>query len=151
MTDKHSTKPTSPLRQRMIDDMTLRKLSPKTQTAYLRAVIRFTRFFGQSPDLAAPEDLRRFQLHLVETGVSPTTINANLTGLGFLFGVTLERPEALKRTSRVRPPQKLPRVLSVEEVARLLAGASNPKHRAALAVVSAGVILPISAEVKIPS
>jgi site-specific recombinase XerD len=135
----------------MIDDMTLRKLSPKTQAAYLRAVIRFTRFFGQSPDLAAPEDLRRFQLHLVETGVSPTTINANLTGLGFLFGVTLERPEALKRTSRVRPPQKLPRVLSVEEVARLLAGASNPKHRAALAVVSAGVILPISAEVKIPS
>jgi site-specific recombinase XerD len=125
MTDKHSTKPTSPLRQRMIDDMTLRKLSPKTQTAYLRAVIRFTRFFGQSPDLAAPEDLRRFQLHLVETGVSPTTINANLTGLGFLFGVTLERPEALKRTSRVRPPQKLPRVLSVEEVCQCR---SNTPH-----------------------
>jgi site-specific recombinase XerD len=118
----------------MIDDMTLRKLSPKTQTAYLRSVVRFTRFFGQSPDVASPEDLRRFQLQLVETGVSPTTINATLTGLGFLFGVTLERPEALKRTSRVRPPQKLPRVLSVEEVARLLAGASNPKHRAALAV-----------------
>jgi site-specific recombinase XerD len=118
----------------MIDDMTLRKLSPKTQTAYLRSVVRFTRFFGQSPDVASPEDLRRFQLHLVETGVSPTTINATLTGLGFLFGVTLERPEALKRTSRVRPPQKLPRVLSVEEVERLLAGASNPKHRAALAV-----------------
>jgi len=131
MTDQHSI---SPLRQRMIDDMTLRKLSPKTQAAYLRAVVRFTRFFGQSPDLASPEDLRRFQLYLVETGASPTTINATLTGLGFLFGVTLECPAALKRTSRVRQPQKLPRVLSVEEVARLLAGAKNPKHRAALAV-----------------
>jgi site-specific recombinase XerD len=118
----------------MIDDMTLRRLAPKTQTAYLRSVVRFTRFFGQSPELASPEDLRRFQLQLVETGVSPTTINATLTGLGFLFGVTLERPNVLKRTSRVRPPQKLPRVLSVEEVERLLAGASNPKHRAALAV-----------------
>ena len=130
----HSTHSTSPLRQRMIDDMTLRKLSPKTQAAYLRAVVRFTRFFGQSPDLASPEELRRFQLHLVETDVSPTTINATLTGLGFLFGVTLERPDVLQRTSRVRQPQKLPRVLSVDEVARLLAGASNPKHRAALAV-----------------
>jgi site-specific recombinase XerD len=130
----HSNPSISPLRQRMIDDMTLRRLAPKTQTAYLRSVVRFTRFFGQSPELASPEDLRRFQLHLVETGVSPTTINATLTGLGFLFGVTLERPNVLKRTSRVRPPQKLPRVLSVEEVERLLAGASNPKHRAALAV-----------------
>jgi len=130
----HSTHSISPLRQRMIDDMTLRKLSPKTQAAYLRAVVKFTGFFGQSPDLATPEDLRRFQLDLVETGVSPTTINATLTGLGFLFGVTLERPDALKRTSRVRKPQKLPRVLSVEEVARLLAGARNLKHRAALAV-----------------
>jgi len=130
----HSNKSISPLRQRMIDDMTLRKLSPKTQAAYLRAVLKFTRFFGQSPDRASPEDLRRFQLYLVEMGVSPTTINATLTGLGFLFGVSLERPSALKRMSRVRKPQKLPQVLSVDEVARLLAGASNPKHRAALAV-----------------
>jgi site-specific recombinase XerD len=130
----HSNQSISPLRQRMIGDMTLRKLAPKTQTAYLRAVIKFTCFFGQSPDLASPEDLRRFQLHLVETGVYPTTINATITGLGFFFGVTLERPAALKRMSRVHQPQKLPRVLSVEEVARLLAGASNPKHRAALAV-----------------
>jgi site-specific recombinase XerD len=118
----------------MIDDMTLRKLAPKTQTAYLRAVIKFTCFFGQSPNLAVPEDLRRFQLHLVETGVSSTTINATITGLGFFFGVTQERPDALQRMSRVRQPQKLPRVLSVDEVARLLASLSNPKHRAALAV-----------------
>ncbi len=131
MTNSHSI---TPLRQRMIDDMTLRQLAPKTHAAYLRAVLRFTRFFGQSPDLASPEDLRAFQLHLVETDVSPTTINATITGLGFFFGVTLERPAALKRMSRVRKPCKLPRVLSVDEVARLLAGSSNPKHRAALAV-----------------
>ena len=130
----HSNQSVSPVRQRMIDDMTLRKLAPKTQAAYLRAVVKFTRFFGQSPELASPEDLRRFQLQLVEMDVSPTTINATLTGLGFFFGVTLERPAALKRMSRVRKPQKLPRVLSVEQVERLLAGACNPKHRAALAV-----------------
>jgi len=130
----HSTHSISPLRQRMIDDMTLRKLAPKTQAAYLRAVIKFTLFFGQSPDLASPEDLRCFQLHLVNEGTSPTTINATLTGLGFLFGATLERPDTLKCTSRVRQPQKLPRVLSVDEVARLLDGSKNPKHRAALAV-----------------
>ena len=118
----------------MIDDMTLRKLAPKTQAGYLRAVMKFTHFFGRSPDLASPEDLRRFQLQLVEQGVSSTTINATLSGLTFFFGVTLDRPSALKRMSRVRLPQKLPQVLSVDEVARLLAGASNLKHRAALAV-----------------
>jgi len=132
MTD--SIKSISPLRQRMIDDMTMRKLNPKTQVGYLRAVIKFTRFFGGSPDLASAEDLRTFQLHLVEQGVSSTTINATLTGLTFFFGVTLDRPSALKKMSRVRQAQKLPQVLSVEEVERLLAGANNPKHRAALAV-----------------
>ncbi|MEE8616760.1 MAG: site-specific integrase [Roseateles sp.] len=130
----HSNQSISPLRQRMIDDMTLRKLSPKTQASYLRAVLRFTRFFGRAPDLASPEDLRAFQLHLVAAGVSSTTINATITGLTFFFGITLERPAALKRMSPVHKPQKLPLVLSVDEVARLLAAAGNPKHRAALAV-----------------
>ena len=130
----HSNQSTSPLRQRMIDDMTLRRLNPKTQAAYQRAVLRFTRFFGHSPNMASPEDLRAFQLHLVEAGVSSTTLNATITGLKFFFGITLERPAALKRMSRVRKPQKLPQVLSVDAVARLLAAACNPKHRAALAV-----------------
>ena len=97
-------------------------------------MIKFALFFGRSPDLASPEDLRAFQLQLVEAGVSSTTINATITGLKFFFDITLERPTALKRMSRVRKPQKLPQVLSVKEVERLLAGASNPKHRAALAV-----------------
>lgn len=78
-----STKTISPLRQRMIDDMTLHKLNDKTQIGYIRAVKRFTRFFGQSPELASPEDLRRFQKHPVDDGVSGTTINATITGLRF--------------------------------------------------------------------
>ena len=131
MTNHHSI---SPLRQRMLDDMTLRKLEPKTQANYLRSVKNFSRFFGQSPDLAEPEDLRRFQLHMVEKGVSSTTLNATITGLKFFFGVTLDRPSALKKMSPVRKEQKLPQVLSVEEVTRLLKAASNLKHRAALSL-----------------
>ncbi len=132
MTD--SNKSVSPLRQRMLDDMTMRKLNPKTQSSYLRAVKNFTRFFGRSPDQASPEDLRGFQLHMVEQGVSSTTLNATITGLKFFFGVTLDRPSALKKMSPVRKAQKLPQVLSVEEVARLLKAASNLKHRAALSL-----------------
>lgn len=132
MTD--STKSVSPLRQRMLDDMTMRKLNPKTQAGYLRAVKSFTRFFGRSPDLAKPEDLRRFQLQMVEQGISSTTLNATITGLKFFFGVTLDRPSALKKMSPVRREQKLPQVLSVDEVTRLLRAASNLKHRAALSV-----------------
>jgi len=132
MTD--SNKSISPLRQRMIEDMTLRKLQPKTQLGYIRAVKKLAGFLGRPPDTASAEDLRRFQLHLVEEGVSSTTINATITGLKFFFGVSLERPSVLQRMSRVRQPQKLPQVLSVDEVERLLTGASNPKHRAALAV-----------------
>jgi len=130
----HSNQSISPLRHRMIDDMTLRKLAPKTQAGYLEAVTKFTRFFGRSPDLASCEDLRAFQLHQVEEGVSTTTINATITGLKFFFSVTLERPSAMRRMSRLRQPRKLPLVLSVDEVTRLLTGAKNPKHRAALAV-----------------
>jgi hypothetical protein len=101
----HSNQSTSPLRQRMIEDMTLRKLSPKTQVGYLRAVTKFTRFFGRSPDLASHEDLRAFQLHLVEQGVSSTTINATLTGLTFSFGAEANEPGA--STAEVTPgPQR---------------------------------------------
>jgi integrase/recombinase XerD len=124
----------SPLRQRMLDDMALRKLSDQTQRAYLRAVERFTRFFGQSPDRAAPEDLRRFQMQLVADGISTTTINATITGLRFLFEVTLDRPEALKKMQPLKVPQKLPTVLSVEEVKRLLDAAPGLKAQAALSV-----------------
>jgi site-specific recombinase XerD len=118
----------------MLDDMTLRKLQAKTQAADVRAVKNFTRFFGRSPELASAEDLRSYQLHMVEQGVSSTTLNATITGLKFFFGVTLDRPSALKKMSPVRKEQKLPRVLSVDQVARLLQAISNLKHRAALSI-----------------
>lgn len=124
----------SPLRQRMIDDMAMRKLNEKTQTTYIRAVKRFTQFFGQAPDLASPDDLRRFQMHLVKQGVSSTTINATITGLRFFFEVTLDRHQALKKMSPVRAPRKLPTVLTADEVEQLLSAAPNLKARAALSV-----------------
>lgn len=130
----HSNKPVSHLRQRMLDDMALRKLSEKTQIQYVRAVKRFSQFFGQSPDLAEPEDLRRFQKHLVDEGVSAITINATITGLRFFFEVTLDRQEALKKMQPLRAPQKLPTVLSIDEVTRLLDAAPNLKAQTALSV-----------------
>ena len=129
-----ATRPISPLRQRMIDDMTMRRLSPKTQTAYIRAVANFTRFLGRSPEVAEAEDLRRYQLHLVEQGVSSTALNAILTGLRFFFDMTLDRPEALKKIRHVYEPRKLPEILSLEEVTRLLQAAGGLKYQAALGV-----------------
>ncbi len=129
-----STKPLSPLRRRMIEDMTMRKLSPKTQTAYIRAVVNLTRFLGRSPDTAEVEDLRRYQLHLVEQGVSSITLNANITGLKFFFGVTLDRPEVMKKMRPVYEPRTLPEILSLEEVTRLLQSAGSLKYQAALGV-----------------
>ena len=131
---KTKSKPISPLRQRMLEDMALRKLAPKTQSHYLRAVINFTCFLGRSPDTASPEDLRRYQLHLVETGTSNIMLNATITALRFFFAVTLDRPEALAKMSPVREPRKLPVVLSREEVARLIEAAGTPKYQAVLSV-----------------
>lgn len=130
-TTQHSI---SPLRQRMIDDMTMRKLHFKTQGQYIRAVKNFTRFHGRSPDTANAEDLRRFQLHMVSTGVSGTTINATITGLRFFFEITLEQPDAMKRMSSVQVERKLPTVLSIEEVTRVLKAAPGTKYQAALSV-----------------
>ena len=124
----------SPLRQRMIDDMRMRKLNGKTQIGYIRAVRRFAAFLKRSPDTATAEELRSFQLHMVDTGTSPTTINGTLSGLKFFFDVTLGRGELLVKMQPVPQPRKLPVVLSCEEVARLIAAAPNLKSQAALSV-----------------
>ena len=128
------TQSITPLRQRMIDDMRLRKLSPKTQIGYIRAVKKLTQFLGRSPDTASAEDLRRFQLHLVSTGVSNITLNATVTALRFFFRVTLGRAEAVDKISTVAQPRKLPVVLSTDEVARLFNAINSPKYKAALGV-----------------
>ena len=129
-----TTKPISPLRQRMLDDMRMRKLSDKTQSHYIRAVVNLTRFLGHSPDTATAEDLRRYQLHLVEHGRTRTSLNRTITALRFFFGVTLDRLDALAKMSPVREPRKLPVVLSGEEVAHLIEAAGTPKYQAALSV-----------------
>jgi site-specific recombinase XerD len=129
-----STPGITPLRQRMLEDMHLRKLEPKTQTCYVRAVRRLAEFLKRSPDTATAEDLRRFQLHLVDQGTSPITLNATLTGLKFFFGITLGRGEVMAKTSSVRVPQTLPVVLSRDEVARLIGAVTNLKHQTALTV-----------------
>ena len=129
-----STQSISPLRQRMIDDMRMRKLAPKTQNGYVRAVREFARFLGRSPDSASDEDLRRYQLHLVDQGVSAITINATLTGLKFFFETTLKRVELMARMSRVRVDRKLPVVISRAEAARLIAAAGSVKYQAAFSL-----------------
>src|SRR6266567_4194861 len=130
-----SSSPTvSPLRQRMLEDMRMRKLAPHTQAAYIRAVRNFTKYLGKSPDSATAEDLRCFQLHLVDLGTSPITLNATITGLKFLFDVTLGHSDVLAKMQSVRVPRTLPVVLSKQEVARLIACAGNLKHQTALSV-----------------
>jgi site-specific recombinase XerD len=124
----------SPLRQRMTDDMRMRQLSPKTQANYLRIVREFTRFLGRSPDTATVEDLRRYQLHLVDHGVSPVSLNAAITGLKFFFEITLHEPDLMARMHPVRVPRTLPVVPSPDEVARLIVATGNLKHQTALSV-----------------
>ena len=124
----------SPLRQRMIDDMRMRKLAEKTQSHYIRAVRQFAGFLGRSPDTAGVEDLRRYQLHLVDRGTSPVSLNAAITGLKFFFEVTLDQGELMAKMQPVRVPRTLPVVLSREEVARLIAATGNLKHQTALSV-----------------
>jgi integrase/recombinase XerD len=129
-----SDKPISPLRQRMIDDMTARRLSEATQKDYVRNVRNFTAFLGRSPDTATSDDLRRFQLHMAQQQVSPWSINAAIAALRFFFTVTLEKPDLARPLRIVNEPRKAPVVLSQEEVARLLEAAPGLKYKAALSV-----------------
>ena len=129
-----STTPTSPLRARMIQDMTMRNFVPDTQREYIRAVKKLAAFLGRSPDTATAEDLRTFQLHLTQTGANPPTINATVTALRFFFKVTVDRPETTRHLVFVFEPRKLPRVLPPEDILRLLEAAPNPKSKAALSV-----------------
>jgi len=129
-----SQKPIRPLRQRMLEDMSLRGLTPDTQRDYIRAVKKLAAFLGRSPDTATAEDLRAFQLHLRASGVQPPTIKVTVRVLRFFFKVTLDRPETTRHLVFVYEPRKLPRVLSPAEVLRLLEAAPGPKHKAALSV-----------------
>jgi len=129
-----STATISPLRQRMLDDMRMRKLEPKTQAGYIRAVRNLAGFLRRPPDTATVEDLRRFQLHMVDEGISAVSVNATLTGLKFFFDVTLDRVDLMAKMQPVRVPRTLPVVLSRQEVGRLIAAAPNLKYQTILSV-----------------
>jgi site-specific recombinase XerD len=118
----------------MLDDMRMRKLSDKTQSHYLRAVRRFAAYLGRPPDTASAEELRRYQLHLVDAGISPASLNAAISGLKFFFDITLDHAELMARMQPVHLPRTLPVILSRAEVARLIEAAGNLKHQTALSV-----------------
>src|SRR3981189_3289440 len=124
----------SPLRRRMIEDMTIRKFAPETQHDYVQRVKNFAAFLGRSPDTARFEDVRRYQLHLAASGVGVPTVNQTVSTLRFFFRVTLKRHDILEHTHFIHEPRKLPVVLSPEEVARLLDAAPGLKYKAALSV-----------------
>ena len=124
----------SPLRKRMIEDMSIRQFGEKTRRDYIRQVCEFAAFLGRSPDRAEPEDLRRYQLHLASLGASYARMNVAGTALRFFFHVTLGRPGFGDRMARIPSPERLPVVLSPEEVALLLAHAPGLKYRAALSI-----------------
>ena len=122
----------SPLRRRMIEDMTVRNLSPATQRSYLHAVAKFSRYFGRSPDRLDLEDVRAFQVHLVANGISWPALNQTVCALRFFYGVTLGHGEIPERIPYAREPRKLPVVLSADEVVRFLEAAPSLKARTAL-------------------
>lgn len=122
----------SPLRRRMIEDMTIRNLSPATQRSYLHAVAKFSRFFGRSPDRLGLEDVRAFQVHLASTGISWAALNQTVCALRFFYGVTLGHGEIPERIPYARQPRKLPVVLSADEVVRFLEAVASLKSRTAL-------------------
>ncbi len=131
-----TTERMSPLRRRMIEDMTVRGHGEKTKLDYIRAIKRFAAFLGRSPDTATAEELRAWQLHMSETNVSVSTFNQAITVLRFFFTVTCGRDELVRHMRLRRAPQRLPVTLSPEEVARLIEAAPGPglKYKAALSI-----------------
>src|SRR5438309_3222087 len=133
MTSDPSQPPVSPLRARMIEDMTVHGFNERTRSHYVRHVRAFAAFLGRSPDTATAEDLRLFQLHQTQIGVQPPSINGAVSALRFFFTVTLDRADLARRLTVVPYPRRIPAVLSVEEVTLLLRATSAPKYKTAFA------------------
>jgi len=127
---------TTPLRQRMIEDMRIRGMGDKARQAHIRAIKDFAGFLKRSPDTATPEDLRAYQLHMTNAGITPPTFNSRIVALRFFFGTTCGREDMKRYMQFRRQPRKLPVVLSVEEVCDLLMATPGPglKYRAALSI-----------------
>jgi len=127
----------SPLRRRLIEDMAIRRLHPKTQQQYIRYVKKFADFVGRSAEKATPEDVRRYQVWLASIGTTAPTVNVSATALRFFFRVMLKRHDLAEELVSTREPRRLPVVLSPEEVGRLLTSATNIKHKALLSLAYA--------------
>ena len=119
----------SPLRQRMIDDMTARHFGEKTQKDYIRCVKNLAAFIGRAPETATAEDLRPYRLHLIQSPLGAASVNSTMTALRFFFSITLNRYDLLKPLFRVEQPRKLPTVLTQDEVTRLLDAAPGAKYK----------------------
>ena len=126
----------SPLRMRMMEDMRIRGMGDKAQKSHIRALKDFAGFLGRSPDTATPDDLRAYQLHMTDTGVTPSTFNTRIVALRFFFSMTCGREDMKRYMQFKSQPRKLPIVLSVEEVGDLLTAVPGPglKYRAALSI-----------------
>lgn len=124
----------TPLRQRMLEDMAIRRLAPGTQAFYVSAVAKFARHFGKSPDLLGYEEVRAYQLHLVRSGLNVGSVNRVVTALRFFYRATMGLRDAPDMIPLARRPEKLRAVLTPQEVARLIEAAPGPKYRAALSV-----------------
>lgn len=122
----------SPLRQRMIEDLTIRNLSPETPRSYVHHVAKFSRFFGRSPDQLGYEEVRAYQAHLVGRRVSWGALNQTVCALRFFYGVTLGRSDLPERIAYARTPRKLPVVLSADEVVGFLQAVKGTRNRVAL-------------------
>ena len=131
---ENNSRPISPLRARMIEDMNVRNFAATTQRDYIRAVKRLAAFLTRSPDTATEDELRAFQVHLSKTGAKPSLLNATVTALRFFFDVTVGKPDTTRRLAFVYEPKKLPRVLPPEDVAKMLGVASTPKSKAMLSI-----------------
>jgi site-specific recombinase XerD len=134
MNDLVSISAITPLRQRLIDDMEVRRFSRETQRNYIRDIGRFATFLRRSPDTATAEDIRRFQIEQLDAGVPVPTMNSIVSALRFFFVYTIDRPDLARRLIRAKHPRHLPVVLSRDEVARLLNATTCLKHQAALSV-----------------
>ena len=128
------TNTVSPLRQRMIEDMAARKLNPHTQRGHIYSCKRFAAWLKRSPDKATPDEVRLFQLHLIESGTNICNRNRIMTGVKFLLRVTLRRLDLAAEIYHIREPQKIPQVMSPDETRRVLAAATSLKARAALSL-----------------
>src|SRR5499433_292303 len=124
------TNTVSPLRQRMIEDMAARKLNPHTQRSHIHSCKRFAAWLKHSPDTATPDEVRQFQLYLIESGMSICNRNRIMTGVRFLYRVTLRRHDQGAEVWHIKEPERLPPVLSPEEVKRVLTIATSLKARA---------------------